>query len=246
MPKPTFTISRASIHDVPRIGEISTRAFDRDSHSQMKIMGQRPGAFAKGMAMGASPWIETQRGVLLKATDDRDGTTVGSIAWGFRGIELDASQSDDGGDTKGEEENREEDVGDGEEAGPIPGEERIKELEAMTSKHLSDFSDRIMPEGTKCMFIGGVSVDAKYEGQGIGSQLIRWGTEHADRHGVFCWVHSSEAGRHLFEKNGFKEVERLTIDMDQWAVGPPPKNGVFGDREKWGEYTFRYMVRQPM
>ncbi|KAH7156575.1 hypothetical protein EDB81DRAFT_787427 [Dactylonectria macrodidyma] len=246
MSKPTFTVSRASIHDVPRIGEISTRAFDKDTHSQMKIMGQKPGAFAKGMVMGTRPWIETKRGVLLKATDDSDGTIVGSIAWGFRGIELDASQGDDRDGAKEESGNTEEDVSDGEEAEPISGEDRIKELEAMTSKHLSDFSDRIMPEGTKCMYIGGVSVDAKYEGLGIGSQLIRWGTEQADRHGVFCWVHSSEAGRHLFEKNGFKEADRLTINMDEWAVGPPPKNGVFRDREKWGEYTFRYMVRQPM
>ncbi|KAF7545216.1 hypothetical protein G7Z17_g9353 [Cylindrodendrum hubeiense] len=250
MSKPTFTISRASLRDVPRIGEISTRAFDNDTHSQMKIMGQKPGSFAEGMAMGARSWIESPRAVLLKATDDRDGTIVGSMAWGFRGIELDASQGDDEEGTEQVEETDGDD--DGKDEGttekyePIPGAERINELEAMTSKHLHDFMHRIMPEGSKCIFMGGITVDPKYHGQGIGSQLIRWGTEHADRQGAFSWVHSSEAGWPVFQKHGFKEVERLTFDMDMWAVGPPPKDGVFGDREKWGEYTFRYMVRQPV
>ncbi|KAH6991131.1 acyl-CoA N-acyltransferase [Ilyonectria sp. MPI-CAGE-AT-0026] len=250
MSKATFTISRASLSDVPRIGEISTRAFDNDSHSQMKIMGQKPGAFAEGMAIGARGWIESPRAVLLKATDDRDGTIVGSMAWGFRGVELDASPGEDKKATEQVEETVVDDDGKGEGATeteePIPGAERINELEAMTSKHLHDFMHRIMPDGSKCIFMGGITVDPKYQGQGVGSQLIRWGTEQADRLGAFSWVHASEAGWPVFAKHGFKEVERLTFDMDTWAVGPPPKDGVFGDRESWGPYTFRYMVRQPI
>jgi GNAT superfamily N-acetyltransferase len=246
MSKPTFTISRASLRDVPRIGEISTRAFDRDTHSQMKIMGQRPGAFAEGMAMGARSWIESPRAVLIKATDDRDGTIVGSCAWGFRGVELDPSPGPEGGEGEPEQAKTEGGKGGEGEEEPIPGADRIKELEAMTSKHLFDFMDRRMPEGSKCIFIGGISVDSRYEGQGIGSQLLRWGTEQADQLGAFSWVHSSEAGWPLFQKHGYEEAERLTFDLDEWAVGPPPKDGVFGDRQKWGTYTFRYGMRQPI
>ncbi|KPM45586.1 hypothetical protein AK830_g924 [Neonectria ditissima] len=241
MSKPTFTISRASPRDVSRLGEIFVRAFDKDTHSQMKIMGQQPGEWAEGMTLGVRAWVESPRAVMLKATDARDGKIVGFVAWGFRGVELDASPAE--GAEEAEPAVEDGDEGQTEEA--IPGSERIKELETMTSQHLYDFMNRIAPEGSKCINIGGVAVDPAYEGQGIGSQLIRWGTKQADRLGAFSWVHASEAGWPLFEKHGYKEVERLTVDLDEWAVGPPPKDGVFGDREKWGEYAFRYMVRQP-
>ncbi|ETS86910.1 hypothetical protein PFICI_00738 [Pestalotiopsis fici W106-1] len=249
--KPTFTISRASPGDVPRIGEISTRAFDKDTNSQMKIMGQRPGAFAQGMVAGARSWLESPRAVLIKATDDRDGTIVGSCAWGFRGVELDPSP---GAETdkdvlSGRRENGDDDstaASAGEDQTEPPGAEKIKALEGMTSKHLFDFMGKRMPEGSKCIFIGGISVDPRYEGLGVGSQLLRWGTEQADRLGAFSWVHSSEAGWVLFSKHGYEEVDRLTFDLDEWAVGPPPADGVFAGREKWGEYTFRYGLRQPV
>lgn len=243
-PKPTFTISRASLSDVAWIGEISTRAFDKDTHSQMKIMGQRPGAFAQGMAMGARSWVESPRAVLIKATDDRDGTIVGSCAWGFRGVDFDCSPGED--TSISQEKTGDDSIVKVDEDQPEPaGSEKIKALEAMTSKHMYDFMDRQMPEGSKCIFIGGISVDPRYEGLGVGSQLLRWGTENADRLGAFSWVHSSEAGWALFSKHGYEEADRLTFDLDEWAVGPPPADGVFAGREKWGKYTFRYGLRLP-
>ncbi|KAK6204079.1 hypothetical protein LQW54_008433 [Pestalotiopsis sp. IQ-011] len=238
--KPSYTISRASLADVARIGLISTIAFDRDTHSQMKIMGQRPGAFAAGMAAGARSWIESPRAVLIKAVDDRDGTIVGSCAWGFRGVDMDASPGPGAAAADDEAAIKENQVGGEEPAGA----ERVKELEATTSKHMFDFMGRVMPEGSKCMFIGGITVDPAHEGQGVGSLLLRWGAAHADRLGAFSWVHSSEAGWPLFRRHGYEEVDRLTFDLDEYAAGPPC--GVFAGREKWGEYTFRYGLRQPV
>lgn len=246
-PASHFTISRASPRDARRIGEIFTRAFDKDTHSQMKIMGMKPGAFGDGMLMGAKYWIETKGAVLIKATDDRDGKIVGACAWGFKNVDLDPAAAPDDGAEADEDKNEEGKGEKGEEeAGeePVPGADKVKKLNEMTSKHLDDFMERVMPEGSKSIFIGSIAVDPQYDGQGVGSQLLKWGTTEADRTGAFSWVHSSEAGWPLFEKHGFKEVDRLTFDLDEWAVGPPPKDGVFGDREKWGEYTFRYGLRQ--
>ncbi|KAI0125487.1 acyl-CoA N-acyltransferase [Xylariales sp. AK1849] len=254
MSKSTFTISRASLKDIPKLVKISSSTFEADSHSQMKSMGQKPGSFDAGMAEGIKSWIESPRAVVFKATDDRDGTIVGSVCWGFRGVELDTTPGPDDGTAEQVQAVAEKDAKAGDystrgatkEENLIPGAEKIQELETMTSDHLSDFMERIMPEGTKCIFVVSISVDPRFQGEGAGSQLIQWGTEQADRLNAIMWVHSSEAGWPMFAKNGFEEAERLTFDMDKWAVGPPPKDSLWGKKGKWGEYTFRYMVRQPV
>ncbi|KAF7561043.1 hypothetical protein G7046_g3098 [Stylonectria norvegica] len=251
MPKATFTISRALIQDAARLGEISTRAFDTDTHSQMKIICQKHGAFADGMVLCARNWIDSPETVVIKATNenDLDGTIVGSVAWGFMRFDLDIPPVNSGDTATLEVDNtlltihNENEVGNTE---PIPGEDRTKELDAMTTKYLLQFKTKILPPGTKCMFIRGISIHPDYESLGIGSQLLNWGTKQADRKGAVSWVHSSEAGWPFFAKHGFKEVERLTVDLDEWSIRPPPRDGVTRDRAKWGEYSFRYMLRQPV
>ncbi|KAH6646683.1 acyl-CoA N-acyltransferase [Truncatella angustata] len=225
MPQSTYTISKSSRRDVARLGQIAASTWDKDKNTQVKLMGTKPGAFAEGMAMGIQHYTDSTSSVVIKATDDRDGKIVGFCAWGFR------NSAFDGQIVKDET--------------TIPGAERIKELEAMTGKHLNDFFEKRLRDGSKSIFVGMTAVDPGYKGVGVGSQLMSWGTEHADRLGASMWVHASEAGWPLFEKHGFKEVDRLTIDLDEWAVGPPPKDGAFGDSEKWGQYTFRYGGRQP-
>ncbi|KAI1843337.1 hypothetical protein JX266_010511 [Neoarthrinium moseri] len=257
MSKPTFTLSRASLKDVPRIGEIAVRVFETDTHSQMKVMTKKPDEWRQGFEEGARNYIESQRVVMLKATDDRDGTVAGTLAWVFRGVEMDSSAGDSGDATAQEEQaskpGKEESAGAtgdaaqdvAAEQAPVPGAEKVKELEKMTSDHLYGFMDRVLPVDGRGMFVAGCSVDPSYQGQGVGSLLMDQATEKADMFGLSIWVHSSEAGWPFYAKHGFKEVERLTLDLDEWAPGPPPKDGVFGDREKWGEYIFRYMAREP-
>ena len=40
----------------------------------------------------------------------------------------------------------------------------------------------------------------------------------ADRDGVFCWVHTSEAGQRMFSKQGFVVVGSLSVDLDEYAT----------------------------
>ncbi|ORY66108.1 acyl-CoA N-acyltransferase [Pseudomassariella vexata] len=254
MSTPICNLSRASLKDVPKLAEIAAAAFNNDAHTQMKATSPKPGSFVRDMAQGLRMWINTpSRCVVLKATNDSHGTIVGFISWGYKGVELDVPLlqsevgSDEGGNEKGNSDPAEPNLEqtstttDQPQETPIQGADRIAELERLTSSHLADFQKRIMPAGTRCMYIGGITIDPVYQGKGVGSQLIRWGIEQADRNGVFCWVHSSEAGWRMFEKLGFKEVDRLTVDLDAWAVRTPRAEGCDG----WGQYTFRYMVRQP-
>lgn len=244
MSKPTFTITKASLRDAERFGEIGTRSFDLDTHSQMKIMAKRPGEFQEGSVVGARQYLESPRVIVFKAVDDRDGTIAGYANWRFYGIEMDATAAE-GGAPKQPEGRAAAQEGGGAAEAVIPGADKVNALDEMTGKHLQDNLDSKLYEGCKAIAICGLSVDPRYQGLGIGSRLMEWATDRADEHGAFMWVHSSEGGWPFYVRHGFEETDRLTIDLDEWAVGPPPKDGAFGDREKWGEYTFRYGMRQP-
>jgi hypothetical protein len=96
----------------------------------------------------------------------------------------------------------------------------IQRLESITNQDMVRWQKILMPDGTKCMIIVAIAVSPTYQSHGVGSALIRWGTAKADVDGVFCWVHASEAGHKVFAKEGFTEVGRLEVDLDEFAPGP--------------------------
>lgn len=121
----------------------------------------------------------------------------------------------------------------------------IARLEEHTNSHFSDFQNRVMPNGVRCMYIMSLSVHPEHQGRGVGSALMKLGTGRADKEGVFCWVHSSEDGAEFYRKCGFEIDDTLDIDLDYWAGQMDPKLEPPAGDEKWGTYTFRYMIRQP-
>ncbi|KAK8084367.1 Acyl-CoA N-acyltransferase [Apiospora hydei] len=233
MPNLNHILSRATPADIPQLAAISARAFARDANTQMKAQGQKPGAFEEGMAAGLRMWIDLppSRCVVLKAVDQH-ADTPGEGAIPHVG-EPDTKGSCPG--HGGAEATSQQDKDDEQAAPNKEAVSRIKQFEKMTSDHLSAFQAKIMPEGTRCLYIIAISVDPAAQGLGVGGRLVQWGTGQADRHGVFCWVHASEAGFRLFEGQGFREVERLRVDLDEWAVGR--RSAWLGDgegEEGWG------------
>lgn len=117
-----------------------------------------------------------------------------------------------------------------------------------------------MPTGTSCFYIMSIVVGPKHQGKGVGSALVRYGTGRAHDASkeldtdVFCWVHSSEAGARLFEKEGSKRVGRLEVDLDEFAGGrevpqntavPVSKGNDGTVKMGWGTYVFRYLKWMP-
>lgn len=47
--------------------------------------------------------------------------------------------------------------------------------------------------------------------------LVRWGTEQADRDGLPAYLEASPAGRPLYERLGFKEVERREFELSKYG-----------------------------
>jgi len=52
------------------------------------------------------------------------------------------------------------------------------------------------------------------QGKGAAGKLLRWGLERADQQGVEAYLEASPAGKPIYEHFGFKEVERLVVDLD--------------------------------
>lgn len=150
-----------------------------------------------------------------------EGLTVGWACWAFSGFEYDGENvsAKVGQPVKAEDSAQE--VGRGE-AGKEKMMSRIEELEAITGASMGDWQERLWqerltPPGSKYVILVAIPVLPAYQRQGVGSALIRWGTNIADEEGVYCWVFSSNQGWVAFQKLGFGEVGRLEVELDEFA-----------------------------
>jgi len=243
-----ITIQPASYADIPALAQISGDSFEEDRHTQMKGQGKKPYNMYENAPGEIARYMSSEKCMVLKAIDEATGTAVGWSCWGFRGFEageipqLDPGQPKENDISKPffkdeiarpeEEKEEEEDK-----------EDIVRKLEAMTDADMKHWMETLMPPGTKCMFVVSLSVAPKFQARGVGSALLRWGTDTADRFGVFIWVHSSESAWTTYSKHGFEIVGTLDVNLDEWAPKPPPKEE--GPDAIWGHYVFRYMKRLP-
>lgn len=251
MANPHFSIKLASSQDAEILGKISGDSFLNDRHTRMKSLGKDPYDHEKSMATDIPRQAASPTYVLLKAMDTTSGEITGWVSWGFRGFtEAEIAEIRPGmveNPTKTASEYRRSEKKDPESTNRVEANtdtakdnDPIKRLESMTSADLKHWMDKLMPEGTKCMFVVSLCVAPKWQSQGVGSTLLRWGTERADAAGVFIWVHSSADAWPMYAKHGFETVGTLDVDLDKYAPAVVPDQG-----GKWGHYEFRYMKRLP-
>ena len=251
--------------DIPTLAHISNDSFADDRNTRLKNIGKNDAdAHLKGSIEGAKYYLSIpDRLTGLKATDNATGEILGYVFWGFHGYsetgkgalksivgEEEAVASSDRAVKKGTDDS----VGKNTVNDTAPSSANFTlvtpfsspqktplELETMTSADMARWAS--LWRSKKHMFLGTITVSPSHHSRGVGTALLRWGTSRADQDGVEAWVHASEAGSEFFAKEGFRERERLEIDLDEWAKGAEGK----GPEEvgKWGKYTFRYMVREP-
>ncbi|KAJ5885561.1 hypothetical protein N7495_010071 [Penicillium taxi] len=58
-----------------------------------------------------------------------------------------------------------------------------------------------------------------YQRQGLGSMLVEFGVHKADELSLPAYTEASPEGLGLYLKHGFQEVDRVTVDLEQWG-GP--------------------------
>ncbi len=77
-----------------------------------------------------------------------------------------------------------------------------------------------------------VATDPAYQGQGIGTKLIRWGLEQADVQKMECYLEASPEAVRLSEKLGFHEADRTDSFIENERV-----------KQTW--YRNLFMIRPP-
>lgn len=251
MSKPTFAVRAVQPEDAEAIGQISADAFLEDRQTQMKALGQNPYDMRAEALRSLPDLLRNPRAFSVKAVDETTGEIMGFCHWGFRGFasedlpKLDGKPAplpDKATPTNNNSQNKEESANEEQKTEPEPQNDPIKKLEALTSADMNSWMEEVMPEGTKCMYVVGLSTAPKYQGRGVGKELLRWGTRICDARSVFAWVHSSDPGWKMYQKCGFRTIRKLDVDLDEYAPMPPPNEG---KDAKWGHYVFHAMKYFP-
>ncbi|POS69074.1 acetyltransferase [Diaporthe helianthi] len=250
-----FSLKTVVPADFPAMAEMCGLAFEDDRHTMLKAAHPtKPYDHAAGMGGAFEYWTSRPGGrlELTKAVDDATGEILGFVCWG---ISLDKVVSNtDSTDpeqtitTASSQKDAETNLGKpklfvsaDDILEPDSSLDPLEQLEEFTSSHLAAFEERF--QDARCMYVITITVHPKHQGRGVGPALIKRGTDRADSEAVLCWVHSSEAGVHTYQKCGFEEDNTLEVDLDSWAQKMNITAPVGED--KWGTYNFRYMVRQP-
>jgi len=241
-----FTITPIQTEDFPALARISAQSFVGDSNTEVKAGGKEGYDMEKMSLDGLPSLIANPNIVGLKATENSSGEIMGYIVWGFRGFERDEIPVPEGSPKKVEAAptlGRDVESGtEAEEEKESMSEDPALRLNAISGKFMTEWMREVMPPGTKCLFIYGLSVSPKFQRRGVGKALLKWGTDVVDSKGVFAWVSSSDGGKHAYVAGGFEVARSLTVNLDQYATIPAPapayKDG------KWGDYTWWKMVYQ--
>jgi GNAT superfamily N-acetyltransferase len=77
-----------------------------------------------------------------------------------------------------------------------------------------------------------VGTRPEYRGRGAAGQLLRWGIRKADEDAVEAYLEASPEGKPVYEHFGFKEMDRLVVQL---------KEEMFGEKE----FIECMMVRHP-
>ena len=74
-------------------------------------------------------------------------------------------------------------------------------------------------EGRKHWYLELVATRPEYQGKGAGGKLLRWGIDKADEEGTETYLEASPDGKPIYEHFGFKEVDRLVVELKKEVLG---------------------------
>lgn len=73
--------------------------------------------------------------------------------------------------------------------------------------------------GRRHWYLELVATRPEYQGKGAAGKLLRWGIERANAEGTETYLEASPDGKPIYEHFGFKEVDRLVVELDGKGEG---------------------------
>jgi len=68
-----------------------------------------------------------------------------------------------------------------------------------------------------CVMLNSLVVHPEYQRRGIGTALMKFGVDEADRLGFRGYLEASAGGKGLYEKFGYRRVDDLVFDTKPWG-----------------------------
>lgn len=200
-------ILEAKAIDMPRIFEITSLAFARNEPYWDLIWPQH--WTENGRQAGSERMRKSQKSnrnsAYIKAVDEKTREVVGMAIW-------EIYSSDCGDELELEE------INILPENFAASDHHRLAAI-AMKRCFLRDRHDAIRRTKGNLVCLDVLAVDPAYHKRGIGDALVRWGTVKADQLGAETVVEASVVGRGVYERNGFKVVAEVVVDVPEACKG---------------------------
>ncbi|KAF8862419.1 acyl-CoA N-acyltransferase [Acephala macrosclerotiorum] len=211
----TVSISLAAEDDASAIASITTAAFAACDAAYPLIWGSAPeGTHDMIAEKGLFTPVQKEDRVTFKAVDDASGKIVGFVTWNMPKEKAVVSQT-----------------GKGKKGAGLPDLPGVNmELWGDKVAGPRQFYDRDV-DVSKDMHLSFFFVQPEHQRRGIGSKLLQWGKEKGDELCAKIWITSTPQARPVYEKNGWKVVEKHEIDL-----------GKYGGE---GSYVRFWMLRSP-
>ncbi|PVI03996.1 hypothetical protein DM02DRAFT_519624 [Periconia macrospinosa] len=257
----SLSIQPLQYKDITVCAQITAKAFSTDRHTIVKQLGSKPFDMYEVSRDGFLATLHRDTYVYVKAVDEESGEILGHAGWGFRGVDVSKIPRQGPSDkapmpeqhAEQEKDKKRNEEKNNDESEPVK-ENGIDRLHALEGADMQHMMSELMPPGTSCMFVIGLIVAPSHQSRGVGSALIKYGADMADRLGIFTWVHSSDQAWKAYAKFGYQVVKELDLDLDEYA---PQSPGIKWDKalegteegvteDKWGRYVIRYMKRLPL
>ncbi|RFU24680.1 hypothetical protein B7463_g11657, partial [Scytalidium lignicola] len=202
-----FTTMLATESDAPTLASLMTAAFSAcDDAYPLIYASTQPGTHDNLALQWLFSPVQRADRTTFKAVNDETGKVVGFASWSIpagKAVPAELEEKEDGGSGGGN-------------LPEIPGMnmalwvEKISGPRDPPSLALSD------PEASNTAEDIGLSfffVHPDYHRQGIGSLLLEWGIEEADKRGVKVWLTSTPQAIGVYQKKGWEIVNEHKVDL---------------------------------
>ncbi|KAF2110668.1 acyl-CoA N-acyltransferase [Lophiotrema nucula] len=195
-----FTIQECTDEDMPRAFELLSEAFGHE-HPYVESVFPAHGT-PEGRRIGGERMLQWRKGdplaINVKAVDDAAGKMIGHARWIIPNGVV-PPEFELGGDYWETEDQ--------------------KEYAAwMFSQYLVPRRKAFKEYGGNVVSLDLMTIDPKYQRQGAGRALLKWGTNIADELGVDTIVEATAYGLGLYASEGFEVQYKWTTPMpEKWA-----------------------------
>lgn len=232
---PSLRLASATNHDVPALVKLHTAAFQSDQFSNFMLYGREENTHQNHMTKSLAFWMSDPAAQIVNAVDDATGQVLGWACWIRNGEKAEPQGPNppiqQKSTTQVEKSTVKESITAPKSSAQRLGGQMHGDMVRQEKLHM---------EGGVYMVLQALATDPNYQRRGIGAKLVQWGLNQADAEGLKCWIHASDSATscRLYEAAGFQEVGYNEYDLDVWATDAGNVTS-----QRWGSYTFRYMVR---